>query len=349
LFNVALTESENFGKLSKIITNKENIQKINDILLKLYRCRKSDEKIAMEINARKFMSAWMLVSFPEEVIGKKKININNENEYPDDIYFISKKMIESFVELPKCKTNNETKRIFFKRFNQFSNAINYFLNRDKTEKIYSLTREYFDICKTLNAVTESKKYSDSQKKECINVINETKDRVMKFLQSFDDSIKREDLELYANLESIKNKKMEEMQYKILIDDIKFKKFIFFEEIIKEIKLNIIKLSGSSNICEGIEDILDVEFLVRNVTYSSLEKNDVEQYGDYLIGIINNLQAPVKVPETNAKWENMGKTADDIDKYLVDMLFLVLEEIREIKETIMNLSAMSAAGMNIFSL
>lgn len=349
LFDNKALDDDNFENLKKLLMDKENIKKINEMLVRLYRYYGVDQNIAPKINSKKFMSAWMLVSFPEIVIGKTKLHINNENNYPDDIYFISKKMINLFTELTICDINNssELRRKFFKSFNQFSNAINYFLNRDKVEKIFSLTREYFDMCKTLNLITESKKYSDHAKKECEKVINESKNKIILFMQSLDDSIKRDELELYANLENIKNKKIEETQFKILIDDIKSKKFIFLGKVINEIKQNITKLCGSSKICHDIEDILDSDFLIRSMTYFPFEKNDIEKYGNYLINIINELQAPIKVKDTKEKWENLKNEVNDMDEYLARMLFLVFEEIRDIKETIMNLSAMSSVGINFF--
>jgi hypothetical protein len=294
------------------------------------------------------MSAWMLVSFPDVILGKSKSDIVNETEYPDDIYFISKKMIETLYILMHSYDNNESNRTFFKAFNQFSNAINYFLNRDKSEKIYQLTREYFDVCKTINLIKSSKKYSEESREECIKVINESKHKLMTYIWTLDNSINKEDLELYADLENEKNKKIEECQYKILVDDIKNRKFVFFEEILKEIKLNLIKLSGTSRICSDIDDVLDSNFLIRNITYS-LEKDDVTRYGDYLINIINKLQAPIKVSETRNKWIILTNEISDVDEYLARMLFMIFGEIQDIKETITNLATMSSAGMNIFTI
>jgi len=347
LFDQSAEEDKRFFQLQNLLTSSENIKKFSDILDKVYRYKKIDNEVSPRISAKKFMSAWMLVSFPNVIIGKSKSNIINELEYPDDIYFISKKMIEALFVLIYSEYNMESRRIFFKAFNQYSNAINYFLNRDKLEKVFQLTKEYFDICKTLKLVKMSKKYSEDAQKECIKVIDESKNKLIQYIKIFDSSINKEDLELYADLENFKSKKMEECQYKILVNDIKSRKFVFFKQILTEITTNLKKLSGSSRTCDDIDDVLDSEFLIKSMIYS-LEKDDITRYGNYLINIINKLQAPIRVQETKNAWIIMTNKTFDTDEYLASMLVLIFDEIRDIKETIVNLATMSSVGINIFT-
>jgi len=76
----------------------------------------------------------MVVFFPDIILSRKRENIKNDNEYPNDIYYISLEFINWLAQLNNNTHNTEFRRLYTKKFNQYSNAITYFLNRDKNEK-----------------------------------------------------------------------------------------------------------------------------------------------------------------------------------------------------------------------
>ena len=47
-----------------------------------------------------------------------------------------------------------------------------------------------------------------------------------------------------------------------------------------------------------------EFLINNLTYTDFGKDDMEKYGNYLVDIINKLQAPAKIQDTLAQWNEI---------------------------------------------
>lgn len=337
-----------FEELKTLLSDKNIVKKFDNILQKLYRYTNVNHQVSFVINSRKFLSAWVILAFPEFVLGKSKNEINNETNYPDDIYFISKNLIEKLKLLTTYSNNPEFMRQFFKNFNQYSNAINYFLMRDRIEQINKLIDEYFDVNNTLRAVYKSDKYSIENKKNTIDAIKNTKKQILTYISKLDKNIKKQHLEVCSNFEYIKEKKIEELQFKLLIEDIDNKKFLIFNRVIDHIKKGLMTLGHTD---AQINDLLDGEFISRKIAYSNFTNNDVLSYGEYMKNIINTLQAPSLVQDTNLKWEKIKllKTETPISEYFSKVLFFVIEEITLIKENLESIVTLVNVGVDVFSL
>lgn len=348
LFDPTGSNDKRFSELGIVMRTKANINTMSDILTKIYRCINYDANIAHKIDARRLLCAWMIVAFPEFIMGKTKNSIVDTNEYPNDVYFIASKFIKQVEELSNGKHINSNN--FIKTFNQYSNAICYFLGRDKAEQINKCIGEYYDINSTLAEVMISTKYTEKNKSDTIEELTSVKNKIYKHIKLLDGSIKQENLDIYANLMLIKEKQIEDSQCNILMDDIKEKKFIFLGKIVTELKNNFVKLGGHK--VEGghnINDILDPEYIIRCITYIGFTKDNVVAYGEYMKNLINKLQAPIDITNTNNEWNTFKELDIDISEYLAKMLFFMLNEIRKIKQTILNLATLSSAGIDIFGL
>ena len=306
-----------FEELKNILLDKDIIESFNFILDKLYRYYKVNELIAPKINSKKFLSSWLLVSFPEFILSKSKKDIKNTLIYPDDIYFISKNMIENFYYF-MLFNDKENERKFFKSFNQFSNAINYFLNRDKIEQLNMLLKEYYEINETLKNVKNNESY---------DIIMNTKNNIFNYINKLDSSITKDTLEEYSELVNLYNKKMEDIEYQLLLHDIRSKKLLFFSSVIEKIKDNLLKLKADK-IQPDICDVLDSDFIVRLISYSdtfTVEK--VKTYGDYLVNIINQLNSIEKSIVCLEEWKSISY--DDPCEFLARMLIFVNAQIYDI--------------------
>lgn len=343
-----------FEKLKKKLMSLCNMRKINDLLKTLYRYHNVGTDIAFKLNSRSFLSSWMIVSFPEYVLGKKLNDIVDNNMYPNDIFFMTKGFISSLNNLMKNPYDNEITRKFFKMFNQFSNAISYFLNRDRAELLNGLIKEYYDINETINNVIKSPKYKydDETREGILESINSSKTIIIQHIKTLDPTVNENELDLYSKLSILKSEKTTDSQYEILLNDIRSKKLIYLNKVIYELKENLINLNARrTSTGFNIDEILDVELINRCIVYnSSFSKNDVVTYGDYMIKIINELESPVNVETTCNNWDSLKKN-NEIDTYelLTKMLFLILTEIRDIKETIMNIATLSSVGINVMNL
>lgn len=351
MFNPEATYNERFEKLSKLLTNKDNIKQTIRFLRTLYKVKKIDPQIAPKIMAREFLSCWMIVSFPLETIGKKLENINDIDKYPDDIYFVSKELIERLNNMIII-SDDETMRLFFKQFNKYSNAINYFMQRDKEENTFKLISEYCDITKTISEIKSSRKYSEDEKESIICEIRNTQNIIYTNLQTY-SKIDRKNLDIQATLSILIEEKLEEEHYKLLLEDITSKKLIFFPKILDEIKTELIKLNATkTSDGRNINEILDAELLSNIIRATKLNNSSVKLYGDYLIGIITQLQSFEATHQTSVKWMNLYTEYDNNnnpDEYLTKMLFLIMTEIKDIKENIINIATLLSTGIDIFNL
>jgi len=196
---------DKFYYLQTILVNKQNITNIDDMIKKFYRYNGINKNVAHTINSKIFMSAWMVVFFPDIILSRKRENIKNDNEYPNDIYYISLEFINWLAQLNNNTHNTEFRRLYTKKFNQYSNAITYFLNRDKNEKINQFVREYCQTNLTIEKMKDSKKYDGDEKDKCITEVTKTKSIILKNILRLDKTINVDELEFYANLENAKEK------------------------------------------------------------------------------------------------------------------------------------------------
>lgn len=349
MFNPTGTMQRRYDELQKLLLDKKNIFVMRDILNKLYRYTGVNKSVNFTIDGRKLLMSWMITSFPEVIIGKEKHEMINSQNYPDDVYFVTLDFIKE-ITLMTSVTSSRDPMKFFKSFNQYSNAVTYFLEKDRTEKLTELLNQYFDIGKTLLLVERSDKYSEQEKIDSANELKKSRDTIFSFVNILDKTIKREDADLYAQTEILRTERTEELQYQILVNDITEKKFVFLPRIIEEIKESFSKLGGrkiqlvnSNGSSMDIDDLLDGEMFIRKFTYMSFSKGEANAYGDLMMVIVNGLQTPASVIETNRKWNELKESDFEINEYFSKMLFFVLKEIVDIKESILNYVALTNLG------
>jgi hypothetical protein len=121
-----------------------------------------------------------------------------------------------------------------------------------------------------------------------------------------------------------------------------------KKIIDEIKQSFNKLNGRKipltnpdGSSVSIDDILDSDYIVTQFIRETFSKTKVITYGTHLKKIINGIQAPSAEEETNRKWEQLINSEINESELFGNILFFVLSEIRDVKESIMNFLALSS--------
>jgi hypothetical protein len=327
-----------FNKLRIILVKKDNIITINKILSLLYRIYGEDKMIAPKIDSRKFMIGWMMISFPEFMLDiKDPENVAKKHQYPYDIYWIINDFIFYVNLIINTIPNKEIIRKFKKNFNKYSNAINYFLKKDKNEQIQKLLVEFTNINKTIEDIQKSKKYQDEkQRTECIETINKTKSSIVIHLKKLDSGIDIGDLEIQSQIHKAIENNMERALCDILINDIKNKKFSYFSKFIDDVSKQMVHL-GAKNIDSDFENKIDKDFIIQKMTYLNTEHKHIVEYGDYIVNIINNLQPPINVETTTEEWNNLKSNIECKSELLGKLIIFILKEIKLIYETIDALS------------
>lgn len=347
MFDPEKQKDQRFRELQIIMKNPSNIRKFNALLSSIYRLTGSNKDIAPKINGRKLITAWLIVSFPEYILEiVKPDNKDKENEYPYDIFFISESLIDNLNFISSGNMYNEAIRKFKKSLNKYSNAVNYFLLRDKSEMIQKLINEYINMNKTIKGIEDSDKYSEDEKNQSISIISKSKETIVSHLKKLDSDINLPDLEIQSQIQDAFTSNMEKALTDILIKDIENKKFSHFGKVVDEITNNLLRL-GASKIDGEFKDRMDTEFIIQKMSYLNTTKSDIEDYGDYIIKIINQLQAPIDIDETNDKWDQMKFYIDDNCELLGKLISFVSKEIQTIISKIDDFRAVSEAGINIF--
>ena len=339
--------TDGYDNMTKFLQNKDVISNVDSLIKRLERYHPAESNIVSAIlTTKKFLIAWLIVAFPEFVLERNRENLSESNGYPDEIYFISKNFIDQFNLLMTNKKTNKIEQSFRKSMNIYCNAINYFLNKDKIAYVNKLILEWLETYETLGLMKDSKKYpTEEEKKKCIMAVLKTKQKITTYLTKFVPEITEDKLKQYANLIARVSATIVDSEKGILVDDIKTKKYVVLKQIIDMIKNNIISLAQSYK--DSVDIYLNSDSIVE--TMNHLTTNAVNQYGDYLIDIINKLEAPVNVSLTNEKWIKLKSKEChyDIETYMTEMIFLILNEIKLIKENIVNIYTMISLGINPF--
>jgi hypothetical protein len=305
-------------------------------LQKYYRYYIVDVNVTQKINSKKFLIAWAIVLFPEYTL-EIKPDKTHINIYPHDIYFISKDFIET---LSKTINTNESLRRFNKIFIQYVNSINYFLIYDKTRIIQRLLNEFINLHKSLDDIKTNKKYVKDIKETYIVETTKLKRVVANQLKKIHSNVTFEDLEVYSKIycgvENTVTKNIKRAYYDLLLRDVQEKKFIFLGNIMDEITkyLNIL---GAEKIDESFNTKMDKEFLLQKMTHLKIEYKDIVDYGNYIVYIINKLESPINVINTNMKWEELIENIDDKYELLAKMMIFLFDEVRSIIDDINNLT------------
>jgi hypothetical protein len=340
-----------FCELRKKLLSKQLINEISILLDSYYRYYGFDNKIAPKINSKKLLVSWMIISFPEFILSiKNPRNEKNKNGdiYPYDIFWISNDFLENLNSLLINKITNENLRKFNKSFNKYSNAINYFLQRDKNEQIQSLLTEFINLNKTIKDIENSEKYpNEESKNDSIKMITDTKLKIAKYLKKLDSDITLDDLEIQSKLHDEIEKNMEKALCDILLKDIKNKKFSYLSNFIDETTKKMIDL-GAHKIDNQFEKKIDKDIIIKKIAFLEIEYQDIIQYGDYMIHIINNLQAPDSIYDTQYEWENIKSNYTEKNELLCNMLIFILKEIKEIYYAIQDTKIAFDLGLNVFN-
>jgi hypothetical protein len=358
MFDVQKGIEIQYDNFCKILQDKNLIEAITNFLKIYYDYYELDPNIAPRITSKKLLFMWLLIGFPQFTISKtaQELTVQQKDIYPNEIYYIAVDLLKSLSSfnssLAYCKSNNDLLRKFIKALNKYSNAITYFLERDKTEEITKLVQEYYDVNETLMRIRASDKYSDKMKEENEISLNKTKEKILAYINKFDKSIKKEELESYANMNLLKSLKVEETQFQVMLNDIKTKKLFYFRRALEWIKNSMIELKAlKTKNGYNLNDVLDSDFIIQKIVVSgSFDNKEVTIYGDYLMSILGELQSIDSNSESVVKWNAMKVEYKEKQMYiyLANMIFFVMKEIHKIFEQIQLMLTMVNVGINPFS-
>lgn len=343
-----------YENLCKTIQDSQLIQLFTNVLQSYYDYIGKQEDV-LHLTSRKMLFMWLIIGFPQYTIGKthKQLTEETKNIYPNEIYHITINFMTSLYNLSNSghysKENTDLLRKFNKYVVRYSDAISYFLERDKAEEITKLVKEYYEVNKTLMEIIASEKYTDELKQQNTELLNKTKEKILAQINKFDKSIKKEELESYSNMELLQKLKIEETQFQVMLNDIKTKKLFYFKRALSWTLQSMCVLKAESvRSGHDIKDVIDPDFIIQKIVVSGVyTNNDTIAYGNYIMKILNELQSPDTITESNQLWETVKNQCIDkqMHVFLANMIFFVMKEINKIFDQIQLISSLHELGIN----
>jgi hypothetical protein len=329
-----------FDMISNFIMKKYVIDDINIILRAYYRWNKNDPNLAVIINSRKLLCAWLIYYCPNIILGD--INTDDKN----NLIVLSQKII---IELTKLSNNklqdNYDITNFNKIFLSYSNNITLFLEKDKIDKINYYTAEWISLHKSYESIDKSNRYESEQKQFILNNIIKDKELIKKYLDKLVTNFDYNRLKLIINLSNDISKKTIENYKKIIEQDIIDRKFEINIKLLNDIKQFIKIFNRKDNISE-IDEKINPEYFIHLIQNNVLNINDIKTFGDYLINKICAIGSKSNEEEYIQKWimlkdeyykeENLIYFVSELIIFSLDLINVIKNEIYDYEFLLKNI-------------
>ena len=133
------------------------------------------------------------------------------------------------------------------------------------------------------------------------------------------------------------------------DDFRNNNYKSFTNILSEIKIEILKLT-SNKLLQELDEKFDIEFIEQMLYNSAYDKQDFENLCNYLVSIIETLQAQVRTPVMRKEWNELCSTNNNQElSTFIDYMKFIFNEIKLIKENISTLKILDSIGINPFTI
>lgn len=331
-----------FKNHTEMLMNKQIQDKINILLKRYYLYYPCDKNICPKLTARSFLTAWTIVCFPDFVLDAKREEVTTGNSYKSDVYRLSFNLINRLKALKQTQSN-ENYRKFNKAMNLFSNSFSYFMNVDKIEKVNELSLQWYELGKNVQRINESGMNQMNKDRNLQNVVHLRKNiesYILKIVPRFDLTM----LNRYETLTNMMETNMKKAYGEIIIKELNEMTYEMSKRVLEEIKRAMLVLNPKLNTM--LDEYFDIEFMIERHKHGVLTFADILSLGDFLVSIINELQAPIEIENTKSAWGVIKmKELDSINNLLSDILLFIMDEIEKIKENIMSIQTMMSVGIN----
>ena len=320
-----------FDELSMLLVNKKVLKEVNDFI-KIY-----NKYYSINITSKKLLSIWLILAFPEFIIdiNLEDINVNNQ-DYKTDLYVLTKELHNMLINL---NNNYETMRKFNKQMNIYNNALDVYLITNKKEKVSNYIKEWLDLEKSVQLINISQKYNNDEKTKSINIIEDSKKLIEKYINKFitvpdDFYTKLKDIVVQKiNLENTLKQTMDSM-LKEELDGGNYDNLTYILEQIKSFILTFTKISNSD-----IQEQIDIPYIVQMIKHDVLTVKEINDFGYNLLINICSAGSISLETEQIKEWNKIIEEFKTDYKLVISKLLrlsietisLIIEEIACFKE------------------
>lgn len=326
---------EIFQIVTSYISNNEIIDLIDKMLNRYYRFICSDNNeyyklIAPKLDARKFLSSYVIAIFPEFVLSKTENEIiQEESGIFYDIYTLSHNLIRIFHNYYISNTLKTDELI--KSINKYSNAFTIFISIDRINKVNELITKWNLIENIKSKIFLSSHYEKSQKKSVIEFLETEQQDIIKYIKLIDVEFNLELLELLKDLTTKIDQMTSSIYWEILEQDITNKEYKILLEALKEIRNELLEFNN--NLKPDLDEYFDTDFIYQQIINNVFSYDDFINLSNYIVLKIIDLQAPIRNTDTKNTWNDIKKKSINYTTLIVDTIKFILCEIHNIKSDI----------------
>ena len=122
----------------------------------------------------------------------------------------------------------------------------------------------------------------------------------------------------------------------------------FISVLNEIRTDILKLV-SRDIHNEIIENFDTEFIHQMLNNNAYSQQDFINLCNYLINVIESIQAPVRTPIMKAQWDELLNREHSNMKDSISYIKFIFNELDIIKESLATIKILDTIGINPFTI
>lgn len=293
-------------QLNNLFNNVQSFEDFTDIMMKNSTLRLAKDILNNDkLNARNFLSCWLIVKFPNESIGNVKENLNLIKAANDVINSSSKDLIINYTlfcnvfESWKNKDINSLKNEIFQRYHQLTVDI-----MNSPEEL----KEHLENCKK-GLLEQAKKLSGDEFVSQILSYSPVIINLEELQQQYDNAF----WDLFK--EEFDNQKLDKLY-----------------QILEHIKTIYLTLAPSLNI--KINDILDVEFIKQRIENNAYNNVELFNLTNNIFDLLKSLHAPVYDEELEEFRQSLSPDTlyfPDIMRRITELTRNILVALSQFKE------------------
>jgi hypothetical protein len=329
--NKNTTNNISFENFTSFIQKKKTLVLVNYFLKKIYKLVDyNNEFIESHINAKQFLSAFVIHGYTDLVIGNEKplvSNItNNLIQLEKSVVFIANDLIRLITLVNLSSINNFLIQSLYDKMFEFKFVFNTWKNGDYNKIINMLTHSYHEIENNKKDILNNRDYNE--------IFDHEKTLMNKYTKIQIDILKK--IKFLKGEKIFKNYK----PIKIKLDD-KFKDHVknifekaYWDILINELNSNPKKYTQLIKILNEIRDLfcslvpsrkdlhkefyenIDTELIKQMVENNALDNSTVFNIVNYIINLVTTLQPPDMDKETLIWKQKIYKSFEEGFEYHV---------------------------------
>ena len=318
-----LVRESEFDKFTDVVKHKSVMGISNIMLNRVNRVLNFNEKV----NTKVFLSAYLIYGYSDIVLSKDRNNLEEE------LYKMADKLIDKTEKL--CINVDMNNRLisslyinnFRTTFNQFNILFAIWKHIDKEGIIEMLAMRYDSLRKSKKFIMEDSKFTDTTKKETIEIITSQLEDIEKKVKTIDKNFNIEHFKKFSEIKDKVEYNFNKAFWDLMSKDIKKDNY---ESVIKHIKqlIQIIcsMIPNRTDLHEQIKDKIDIEIIEQLIENKMFDGKTLYEYTGYIFDWLKKLGSSSREQDLDKIWEEMISTNDKEYALLVPEIFKMLYKI-----------------------